>query len=199
MEQFKPLLEGAALILARALAAAGGAAAGVEIAKKRTKAAEESKSTPIARSDAGTRTKKNKKCEMCPPDCGNISTRSTAGWSETSIDYQARIGGMAVVPGFIAEWQFNGVSFDGFDSSQCLLKEAKAKYDQFIEDRTGRPFRWWQKGELALMVEAARQNTAASPSPPTKLNWYWMEPASYRFFAKRIGQIAPKIKHIYEP
>lgn len=37
---------------------------------------------------------------------------------------------------------FNGVTFDGFDTSQCLLKEAKAKYDQFFDD-AGDPQEWW--------------------------------------------------------
>ncbi len=56
-----------------------------------------------------------------------------AGDVGLSIAYQARIGGLPVMPGPITEWRFNGVSFDGFDSSQCLLKETKARYGQYFD------------------------------------------------------------------
>ena len=115
----------------RILAAIGaGAAAGAageatkEAARQRQAEADKAKTTPIARTDAQTKAKE--KCKECPPDKGTPFNRSTAGWSQDSIDYQSRIGGLPVGPGFITEWQFNGVTFDGFESGQCLLKEAKA-------------------------------------------------------------------------
>lgn len=118
-----PAVEAAAV---RVLAALGvGVVAGAageaarDAAKKRSEAADQAKSAPIAKTESTTRTKE--KCKECPPDKGAPFNRSTAGWSETSITYQARIGGLPVGPGFITEWLFNGVTFDGFDSSQCLL------------------------------------------------------------------------------
>ena len=125
-----PALEAAVV---RVLAAIGlGAAGGVTIeeAQKRRKEAEKAGDAPIARSD----TKTGSKCKECAPDKGSTFIRPTAGWSAISIAYQARIGGLPVGPGSITEWMFNGVTFDGFDSSQCLLKEAKAAYDQFFDD-----------------------------------------------------------------
>ena len=112
-----PLIEG---VVARVLAALGvGVVAGAageaakEQARKRQEEADKAKSTPISRTEA--QTKARKKCPDCTPDRGAPFNRPTAGWSEVSIAYQARIGGMPVGPGFITEWLFSGVTFDGFD------------------------------------------------------------------------------------
>lgn len=194
-----PAVEAAAV---RVLAALGvGVVAGAageaarDAAKKRSEAADQAKSAPIAKTEATTRTKE--KCKECPPDRGAPFNRSTAGWSETSITYQARIGGLPVGPGFITEWLFNGVTFDGFDSSQCLLKEAKAKYDQFFDD-FGDPKEWW-KGDEPIMVEASAQSVAAKPQPPIQLRWHFMQPMSYRFFAKVFSSMRLPIETVFQP
>lgn len=194
-----PAVEAAAV---RVLAALGvGVVAGAageaarDAAKKRSEAADQAKSAPIAKTEATTRTKE--KCKECPPDKGAPFNRSTAGWSETSIAYQARIGGLPVGPGFITEWLFNGVTFDGFDSSQCLLKEAKAKYDQFFDD-FGDPKEWW-KGDEPIMVEASAQSVAAKPQPPIQLRWHFMQPISYRFFAKVFSSMRLPIETVFQP
>ena len=161
-----------------------------------SKEADEAKSTPIARTDAQTKTKE--KCKECPPDTGASFNRSTAGWSETSIAYQARIGGMPVGASFITEWVFAGVAFDGFDSSQCMLKEAKAKYDQFFDD-----FRqvkgWWKEGADKMIEEAYRQAAVAQPRPPVQLRWHFMESISYRYFSKIIQAAYPDIEVVFQP
>lgn len=194
-----PAVEAAAV---RVLAALGvGVVAGAageaarDAAKKRSEAADQAKSAPIAKTEATTRTKE--KCKECPPDRGAPFNRSTAGWSETSITYQARIGGLPVGPGFITEWLFNGVTFDGFDSSQCLLKEAKAKYDQFFDD-FGDSKEWW-KGDEPIMVEASAQSVAAKPQPPIQLRWHFMQPMSYRFFAKVFSSMRLPIETVFQP
>lgn len=195
-----PAVEAAAV---RVLAALGvGVVAGAageaarDAAKKRSEAADQAKSAPIAKTEATTRTKE--KCKECPPDMGAPFNRSTAGWSETSITYQARIGGLPVGPGFITEWLFNGVTFDGFDSSQCLLKEAKAKYDQFFDDFR-RVRGWWTEGADKLLEEAYRQGAAAQPRPPIQLRWHFMEPISFRYFSKVIKAAYPDIEVVYQP
>lgn len=190
-----PVIEAAA---ARALVALGvGAAAGAagEAARQRQKEAEEARSTPIVRVDAQTKAKE--KCKECPPDAGAPFNRPTAGWSEATIAYQARIGGLPVGPGFITEWMFSGVTFDGFDTSQCTLKEAKAKYDQFFDDY-GDPREWW-KGDEPVMAEAARQSAVAKPMPPVQLRWYFMQPMSYRFFSKVFIAMRLPIETVFNP
>jgi hypothetical protein len=179
--------------------AAGGLAgeAARERASKRQKEADEAKSTPIARTDAQTTTKE--KCKDCPPDKGTPYLRNTAGWSIDSINYQMRIAQMPPAPpGFLTEWTFNGVDFDGFDSSQCMLKEAKARYDQFFDD-----FRqvrgWWTAGADKMIEEAYRQGAAAMPRPPVQLRWHFMEPLSYRYFSKIIKAGYPDIEVLYQP
>lgn len=182
-------------VVARALVVIGvGAVAGAagDAARKQQKEADEAKSTPIARTDAQTKAKE--KCKECPPDAGAPFNRSTAGWSETSIAYQARIAGLPVGSGFITEWMFGGVTFDGFDSSQCTLKEAKAKYDQFFDDygdhkSCGRGMsRCWQK-----------QSAVAKPMPPVQLRWYFMQPMSYGFFSKALASMRLPIETVFYP
>ena len=194
-----PLIEG---VGARLLAAVGaGVAAGAagvavnEQARKRQEEAEKAKSAPIARTE--TQTKNRKKCPDCTADRGAPFNRSTAGWSEISIAYQARIGGMPKGPGFITEWLFNGVAFDGFDSSECLLKEAKAKYDQFF-DILGVPKEWWT-GDEKMMTEASAQSVVAKPRPPVQLRWHFMQPVSYHFYSKTFSEAQLPIETVFQP
>lgn len=194
-----PLIEAAA---ARALAALGvGVVAGAageaakSAARKRQEEADQAKASSIARAEALTKAKE--KCKECPPDKGTPFNRPTAGWSEISVVYQARIGGLPVGPGFITEWVFNGIAFDGFDSSQCMLKEAKARYDQFFDD-FGDPREWW-KGDEPIMVEASAQSVVAKPMPPVQLRWYFMQPMSYRFFTKVFSAMRLPIETVFQP
>lgn len=194
-----PLIEAAAL---RVLAALGvGVAAGAageaakEAARKRQEDADQAKASPIARTDAHTKAKE--KCKECPPDKGAPFNRSTAGWSDVSIAYQARIGGLPVGPGFITEWMFGGVTFDGLESGQCLLKEAKARYDQFFNE-FGRRQPFWQ-GHLAMFDQASAQSVVAVPHPPVQLRWYFMESKSYRFFSMMFAEASLPIETVFEP
>ena len=186
-------------VAARVLVVLGvGAVAGAagEQARERQKEADKATTTPIARTDAQTNTTKEK-CKKCPPDTGTPFNRPTAGWSKTAIAYQQRIAGLPVGPGFITEWMFNGVTFDGFDTSQCLLKEAKAKYDQFFDD-AGDPQEWWN-GDGALLAEASRQSGVAKPMPPVQLRWYFMQSKSYRFFSKALVVMRLPIETVFNP
>jgi len=192
-----PALEAIAL---RVLAALGiGAVGGVAIdqAQKRREETDKAGDVPIARSD----TKTGEKCKECPPDKGTTYNRSTAGWSETSIAYQARIGGLPTGAGFITEWMFNGVTFDGFVSSQCLLKEAKAGYDQFF-DEFRQPLEWWARsktGEMGMIAQARSQYSAAVPRPPVRLRWYFMEPISFSHFTGVFAVQFPTLETELQP
>ncbi len=181
-------------------AGAAGTGAGVanEI-RKNQEASDEAKTTPVAgvQSKTETCTKDQKKCDECPPDQGAPYIR-TFPVRHPWVDYQARISGLPSGPNFITEWSFRDVEFDGFDSAECLLKEAKGQHDQFF-DEWGRPKRWWEHNIEGFVREISRQNLASEPKPPVKLEWFWQEPLSYRFFSLRLEPIAPKVWHHYSP
>ncbi len=182
-------------VAARVLVALGvGAVAGAaEDARKRQREADKATTTPLARADTQTQ----EKCKDCTPDAGAPFNRSTAGWSQISIDYQVRITGLPAGTGFITEWMFAGVSFDGFDSSQCTLKEAKAKYDQFFNE-FGRRKPFWE-GDTAMLDQAVAQSAVALPRPPVQLSWYFMEPLSYRYFSKLFNGALLPIETVFNP
>lgn len=194
-----PLIEGVAV---RVLAALGvGVVAGAagkaakEAARKRQEAGDQAKSSPIARTDAQTQTKE--KCKECPPDKGRPFER-TFPVRKDWVDYQARIGGMPNGSTFIIEWDFNGVKFDGFVSGQCLLKEAKGGYDRFF-DEWGEVLDWWEYNIDGMTKEIRGQSLVATPRPPVRLEWFWQEPVSFRYFSKVLGPIAPDVPHNYFP
>lgn len=196
-----PILEGAASALlnmvVRATATAGAGAILTDEVQKRAQSASASKDKAVAKT--ATTTVNRKPCDKCPPDGGTIYPRKTAGWSPLSIEYQQRIGAMPTAPsGFINEWSFNGVRFDGFDSSQCLLKEAKGRYDQFFNEFR-QIYPWWRDGEFSIREEAMRQGGAALPRPPIQLRWYFMEPISYRYFSRIITAAYPDIEVVFLP
>ena len=190
----EPVIEFAVTRLLAALGTGAVVVGGVDLAKTRAQEAQDAKATPLTKADATTR---KKKCDECPPDKGVFKPRNTAGWSATSIAYQVRICGLPVGPGVITEWAFGGVDFDGFDSGQCLLKEAKAKYDQFF-DLYGGVEEWWLNGEDKLIAEFMRQAAVAEPRPPTRLRWHFMEPVSYRHFSKIFAAAYPDVEVVFE-
>lgn len=182
---------------AAAAAAAGAAAEAAKEARRRQEEAEKARSTPVARTETQAKAKEEK-CKECPPDRGTVQMRKTNGWSELAIAYQARIGGMPMTNGAIAEWMYNGVAFDGFDSSQCLLKEAKSRYDQFF-DISGQPLAFWEDSGTVVINEATRQAAAAVPRPPIRLRWHFMEPLSYRYFSRIIKAAYPDVEVVLVP
>jgi hypothetical protein len=124
--------------------------------------------------------------------------RNTAGWSDDSITYQMRIGQMPPAPpGFLTEWKFGRKEFDGFDAGQCLLKEAKAKYDKFFDD-LGDSLFWW-KGDEPILKQASEQFAVAKPMPPVQLRWYFMQPMSYRYFSKAFVAMQLSIETVFNP
>lgn len=194
-----PFIEGVAV---RVLATLGVGVAAGEVAKnaarKKQEEADQAQSTPIARTEAQTKTKT--KCKKCPPDEGAPTLQPTTGWKPWTIEYQMRIAQMPPAPsGYLTEWAFNGVSFDGFVSGQCLLKEAKAGYDQFFDQWGGFKYPFQQKIFEKMTNQAVSQNNAAIPKPPTQLQWNFMEPTSYRYMSKVLSRATPEIEVLYRP
>jgi hypothetical protein len=188
-------------VVARVLLLLGiGVGAGVadDAVRKRQKEADQAKSTPVARAEA--QTKEKEKCKDCPPDKGVPFLRNTAGWSDDSITYQMRIAQMpSAPPGYLTEWKFRTVDFDGYDSGQCLLREAKARYDQFFDQWGAFKYDFQEMIFEKMLAEAVSQNNAALPKPPTQLQWNFMEPVSYRYMSKVLSVATPKIEVLFRP
>lgn len=191
-----PLLEGVAarVLVGLGVGAAGGLAA--ESARKRQKEAEKATAMPIARVNVCN--DEDPKCKECPPDKGFAVLRKPGGWSEEAIRYQIRIAQMPPAPaGNLTEWSYLSVDFDGFDSSQCLLKEAKAGYDTFF-DEDGDPVPWF-KGVNGIQKQAVSQATVADTAPQIKLRWYFMQPLLYRYCTKLFSSLRLKIETEHHP
>lgn len=179
-----PLVEGVAV---RVLAALGvGVVAGAagdaarDAARKRQEAADKAKSTPIARVDAQTKTK-TKKCDKCPPDCGELVPVKHR-MSANSSEYQAKITGFPIG----TEWRFAGRDFDGFKSDLCLLQEAKANYDQFFNKNGGFQY-MFQSGIFDEMEEqAAAQAMIVGANRPASLSYYFQTPLAYNHMRPRL-------------
>ena len=180
------LLEAAAVALARALgwtaAAAAGAGAINEAAKKKDEAAEKSKELPIAQ--AGTQAKaRSGTCTKCPPDCGTLVERNW-NMSEDARAYQARITGFLPY----TEWSFEGTDFDGFRSQMCLLLEAKARYDQFFDEEGDPKFFFSLVGEPRVLAQGFRQSAVARANPPSRIHWHFMQPVSFGYFSRSFSK-----------
>ena len=138
-----PALEGAVdsfLAILGRTAVAGAAGTGAVVitdeVRRRQQAVREAGTGAAAQTATQTRTKP---CEKCPPDGGMLVSRNW-NMSAAAREYQARV--TAFAPG--TEWNFGGIDFDGFASAECMLKEAKSRYDQFL---TGaRTASWSRKG-----------------------------------------------------
>lgn len=166
------------LLVALGLTVAGGAA--IDQVRKRKEEADNTRTAPIARTEAQTKAKE--KCKECPPDKGTLVTRNW-NMSDVSRAYQARITGFAPR----TEWSFGGLDFDGFRSSECMLQEAKALYDQFFDPEDGQPkfFFTLSGGERKIVRQAQAQSAVVIASSPARLTWYFMQPISYRYFTRR--------------
>ncbi|TWI62536.1 restriction endonuclease fold toxin 5 of polymorphic toxin system [Pseudoduganella lurida] len=97
--------------------------------------------------------------------------------SEESRTYQARITGFTPR----TEWNFKGTDFDGFKSQQCLLLEAKARYDQFFTEDNKPKFFFTIAGLPKMMQQATTQSLLITSSPPSRLHWHFMQPRSHAY------------------
>jgi hypothetical protein len=187
-----PLLEAAGTALAEAFPALlGGAAAAGILSLPGDTAKDKSKAQPSTRAIA----KQDESCKKCPPDSGGLVNRNW-NMSELSREYQARVTGFAPR----TEWSFSGLDFDGFRSTQCLLQEAKARYDQFFDPDDGQPrFFFSLGGERNIRRQARTQSIVVAINPPSQLAWYFMEPLSFRYFSRLFATEAPVINTLLQP
>lgn len=172
---------------------AGGAVVVSEEVKRRQQAASEAGSGAAAQTATQTRTKT---CEKCPPDCGALVERKW-NMSGAAREYQARVTGF--VP--YTEWDFAGIDFDGFSSADCMLKEAKSRYDQFLtegEDAELMPKKWYTAFREKMLPQAQRQASVAAAAPPSKLTWYFQGPRTYEYMARQV-MVFPPLVAIYLP
>ncbi|MBR8032818.1 restriction endonuclease fold toxin 5 domain-containing protein [Burkholderia vietnamiensis] len=134
----------------------------------------------------------------CPPEKGRPEPANHS-MSELSAEYQQYITNF---PRGV-EWLFAYTEFDGFDKAQCLLQEAKAKYDQFFNPKTGKPKFFFLIGKSEKTVgapqkisgwkkmldQATRQSDIVRENAPAKMKWYFMQPLLFGYatseFAKR--------------
>lgn len=182
--------EGVGVLITRGLAVLAGAAA-VNEAGKKVKTIDESKTSTIA--EAGTQ-KKKESCKKCPPDCGDLVQRNWS-MSDDSRSYQARITGFAPY----TEWNFEGLDFDGFKSSECLLLEAKAKYDQFFDD-DGDPDTFFQAiGSEKILSQAKKHSIIAQTNLPSRVHWHFMQPKSKQYFSRQFAKNAFSITTFLTP
>ncbi|WP_414446779.1 restriction endonuclease fold toxin 5 domain-containing protein [Burkholderia sp. 22PA0099] len=184
-----PLLGAAGAAVSEALPAAAGIAAAGALTSSGDTTKDQTKTKARAVPQA------NKPCKKCPPDSGKLVTRNW-NMSERSREYQARITGFAPR----TEWNFSGTDFDGFRSQYCSLEEAKAAYDQFFDREDGNPkFFFNTFGVGKIIKQAAKHSNVATANPPATVNWYFMQPLSYRYFTRRFMDAAPEVETFYQP
>jgi hypothetical protein len=150
-----------------------------ETAKKQAETNTDAKDKSVAKTE--TTTKEKKTCEKCPPDCGELKSRSTAGWPENSILYQQRICAMPLdQAGRIHEWEWKNTDFDGFKSGSCMLEETKANYDVFFDAEGEYKNGFVRFVFVGMNKQAAKQMRAVKGNPTVSLTWYFQTPLAYR-------------------
>ncbi|WP_341774003.1 Tox-REase-5 domain-containing protein [Burkholderia gladioli] len=114
--------------------------------------------------------------------------------SDNSREYQGRVTGL---PYSIAErWSMEWVwerDFDGFRPEECLLLEAKAKYDQFL-NKQDVPY----TGAFDDMEEQEfGQAAVVNANPPARLKWYFQTERTWSYM--RVPLVRLKIESEWLP
>ena len=188
-----PALEGAVVALMAALGIGVVTAVVSEEVKRRQRAAKEAGTADVAKTAPPLSTTA---CKKCPPECGVLLERNWS-MSAEARGYQARVTGF--VPG--TEWGWMGIDFDGFASANCMLKEAKSRYDQFLtqgEDAELEPKIWYRAFQTKMLPQAQRQAAAAAAAPPAGLTWYFQGPLTYEYMAPQVMRFPP-LTALYVP
>ncbi|WP_080414257.1 restriction endonuclease fold toxin 5 domain-containing protein [Burkholderia ubonensis] len=134
----------------------------------------------------------------CPPEKGRPELVNHS-MSELSAAYQQYITKFPRGE----EWLFKYTEFDGFIKERCLLQEAKAKYDQFFNPKTGKPKFFFLIGKSEKTVgapqkisgwkkmldQATRQSNIVRGNAPAQMRWHFMQPLLFGYatseFSKR--------------
>lgn len=184
-EELGPALQRAGAALLGGTAAAGTASLSSDTSKDGSKAA------PIAR----TLPRTDESCKKCPPEQTGRSVRRNHSMSDVSREYQGRITGRpySVAEGWSEEWDWH-VDFDGFKAEACLLQEAKANYDQFLDD-DGEPKFWFSFNDTIKQIN--QQGRTVRANPPAKLMWYFMTPKAREFLLPLMDRVG--VPSVYQP
>ncbi|PHM45104.1 hypothetical protein Xmau_01311 [Xenorhabdus mauleonii] len=171
-----------------------GVAVGINEATK-DKSDEQDKAKAETEAITSSRTK----CKECPA-IGKVMMvwESTNGRSALAISYQALISKTIYDANLsrIESWNCLSVSFDGWQPSNCLFLEAKAKYDNFFKN--GIPMGWWE-GQFSMMSQAEKQQMVCSSlnAIPTS-HWHFLQPISFAYYARAFSKF-PNIKVFHTP
>ncbi len=120
-------------------------------------------------------------CKDCPPGQTGRPVRRPGSMPQISREYQGRVTGRpySLKPPWSEEWNWANVDFDGFQPGDCLMQEAKARYDQFVL-ADGKAVRFFE-GFDKMRAQMERQATAVHAHPPTRLLWYFMTPRARQY------------------
>ncbi|MCC8402936.1 restriction endonuclease fold toxin 5 domain-containing protein [Paraburkholderia sp. MMS20-SJTN17] len=141
----------------------------------------------------------------CPPEKG-AKVQKNHSMNPEPRRYQAHITGFEyrietdekgreTRTGWNMEWFWEGIYFDGFQDKQCLLQEAKANYDQFL-DKKGKPLPFFEGFDD--MVEAIEeQGTVVRLNPPTRLMWYFQTPKTRELMLSVLQKF--NVSSVYQP
>ncbi|EQB97888.1 restriction endonuclease fold toxin 5 domain-containing protein [Photorhabdus temperata] len=167
-----------------ATCAAGLAAVGVMESTK-DREGEQDKAKADTQTIASSRTE----CEKCPA-IGNVTMvwEKTTSYSEITIAYQTKIAGTIYNPelNIIETWLCMDTNFDGWKPAQCLFLEAKAKYDQFFENGTPKP--WWKSSDYSMQKQGKRQQwVCISLNSIPNSHWHFMQPISYAYYLEKLS------------
>ena len=101
----------------------------------------------------------------------------------------------------VSEWMHGLIRFDGFWRDVCTAVETKAHYKQFF-DEAGELHPWAliRKGQRNILENWVVQATAhvahiGRLGPPAKIEWHFLEAASYRAAVLSFGPMAGICRH----
>ncbi|MBB3002862.1 uncharacterized protein involved in type VI secretion and phage assembly [Paraburkholderia tropica] len=97
--------------------------------------------------------------------------------------------------GWNTEWDWLDIDFDGFQSSQCLLQEAKGNYDQFFKENGELKFPF--NGFLRMQEQIATQGEVVRTNPPSKLMWYFETPRTRAYMMNTLRLAG--VPSVYQP
>ncbi|WP_052189863.1 MULTISPECIES: restriction endonuclease fold toxin 5 domain-containing protein [Xenorhabdus] len=130
----------------------------------------------------GSLSRSTEKCKSCPASTGIAKNESRNFGDPINLKYQVYITKAPFGPGWVQEWDYATVSFDGFQPPSCLLQETKGAYDQFfISEGVLKKF---YSGVRGTVQQAHTQSFVVQSTPPNKLAWYFMERLSFMYFNK---------------
>jgi hypothetical protein len=152
------------------------------------------------------RTRERERPCKCPPEKGGEKVRRNHSMNPEPRRYQARITGYEygittdgkgreTRDGWNMEWAWLGTDFDGFQSSHCLLQEAKGNYDQFLNEQDMPRFPFQGFKDMTDTIQ--KQGRLVQANPPTKLMWYFETPRTRALMMTALR--SANVPSVYQP